>query len=215
VLAPGSALGEQSFRISTIERERKRGHNERAFLVYSVSNGIRAAGHAVQSHTGASSLLAGFNRPHVELLPQATLDGFLPAYAGGLARSGNLLIVGGIANLTGRTSGAQYGTGAANVKLQIVDTGNNGVRSFAMGVLANTRDQQSATGFERTLAIGDVKVHESWRDAGRHAELMGLVGERFVVRVISDGLDISRSEQAIEAVDLGRLEAMAADALRK
>jgi hypothetical protein len=44
---------------------------------------------------------------------------------------------------------------------------------------------------------------------------MGLVGERFVVRVISDGLDISRSEQAIEAVDLGRLEAMAADALRK
>ena len=174
-----------------------------------------AAGQAVQSHTGATSLLAGFHRPHVELLPQATLDGFLPSYAGGLARSGNLVFVGGVANLTGRTSGAQYGAGPANVKLQIVDTGNNGMLSLAMGVLSNTPDQQSATGSERTIAVGDVKVHESWREAGRHAEFMGLVGGRFVVRVISDGLDAARGEQAFQAVDLGRLEAMAADAIKK
>jgi hypothetical protein len=44
---------------------------------------------------------------------------------------------------------------------------------------------------------------------------MGLVGKRFVVRVMSDGLDAARGEDAFRAVDVGRLEAMAADAVRK
>jgi hypothetical protein len=60
------------------------------------------------------------------------------------------------------------------------------------------------------VQLGDVKVHEKWVNAGKHGELIGIVGGRFVVQVTGDGVDVGVDEKAFQSVDIAKLESAAA-----
>jgi hypothetical protein len=71
-------------------------------------------------------------------------------------------------------------------------------------------EHEDDSGYEKNVQIGDTKVHEKWQNDGKHSELIGIVGGRFVVDVTGNGVDIGVDEAAFQAVDLAKLASAAA-----
>jgi len=167
------------------------------------------AEHQAAAGVAALKALVGGGKVHVETLSREELKTVLPATAGGLARTGSESNSGSFSGISGTSASANYGSGAGSISIDVTDAANMAGLTTLMDVAMNMESEDDE-GYQKTVALGDVKVHEKWEKAGKSAELIGIVGGRFVVEVTGNGLDINVDEAAFQAVDLAKLASVAA-----
>ncbi len=155
-------------------------------------------------------------KSHVDSVPRAVLATVLPSAVDALARSNVHNSKTSISGISGTSASATYarpGRGAVNI--EVTDganmTGLTTVMDLAMGAVTSENDE----GYQRNVELGGVRVHEGWANAGNHAALLGLVADRFVVSVESDGLGMPSTEQAFRSVDIAKLRSLAASASKR
>ena len=153
--------------------------------------------------------LVGAGNATKQTLSRDELKGYLPSSVGSLARTEAESSTGTVAGITGTNATANYGGADGSVQIQLVDavnmTGLTTIMDMFMGAVSSDNDQ----GYEKGAQLGDIKVHEKWTNAGKHAEIIGVVGGRFVINVTSSGVEMSTAEQAFQAVNIAGLTSVA------
>jgi type II secretory pathway pseudopilin PulG len=168
-----------------------------------------AAGSAAAGVAVLKSLVNG-GKGHVETLPRSELKSYLPDSVDGLARTSAQSRRDSFSGIAGTTASAAYGAGGTggSVSIEVTDAANMAglttMMSFAMGI-----ESEDDSGYEKAVQFGDTKVHERWVSATKHAELLSIVGGRFLVQVTGDGLDMADVEKAFQAIDIAKLESIA------
>jgi len=165
--------------------------------------------HQAAAGVAALKALVGGGKGHVETMSREELKTVLPATAAGLARTGSESNSGSFSGISGTSASANYGSGDNSVSIDVTDAANMAGLTTLMDVAMNIESEDDE-GYQKTVQLGDVKVHEKWEKAGKHAELVGVVGGRFFVSVTGNGPDIGVDEAAFQAVDLAKLARVAA-----
>jgi type II secretory pathway pseudopilin PulG len=155
--------------------------------------------------------LVGGGKAHVETIPRDELKTYLPNSVDGLARTNSESHSGSFSGVSGTSASANYGAGgtSGSVSIDVTDAANMAGLTTMMGLVMGTESEDD-NGYEKAVQLGDTKVHEKFVTASKHAELVGIVGGRFMVDVTSDGLEIGDAEKAFQAVDIAKLESVAA-----
>ena len=98
----------------------------------------------------------------------------------------------------------------ASATIKIVDigsmTGLAGMTAYAWARV--DVDREGDTGYEKTSTFGEYKSHEKYNRANKSGELSVLVGDRFVVEVDGNNVDMDAIKSAMGKVDLGKLNSM-------
>jgi hypothetical protein len=68
------------------------------------------------------------------------------------------------------------------------------------------QDQESASGYHKVFQRDGRTVQEQWTSATRTGEYTLIVGDRFMVQAKGQGPDMAALKQAVDAVDLARLQ---------
>jgi hypothetical protein len=146
----------------------------------------------------------------VEPVTVDKLKPLVPKTFGGLEQKDVRTERGGVAGLVVAKAEATYAdaSGGRNVELEITDTGGAaGLMGLAswMGVQSEREDKNRR---ESTRKEGNRLVHEEVDKQGGTSKYTVVVGDRFVVSAEGNGVDIGTLRSGVNAVDLGRLEAL-------
>ena len=165
---------------------------------------MSAAGGLVAALGGA---LGGDHR--VTPVDFQTLKGMLPASLAGMDRtnaSGEAKQ--GLGMKATTATGTYKGSDGSSVVLTIADASAvSGLMDLAES-MPQTTSSESDSGYEKDVVLGGRKVHEKYDTRSRHAELSVIVGKRFTVDLTGEGIDMSKLESSLSAVDLNQLESM-------
>ena len=171
---------------------------------------------AAKAQAGANILKAivGGGGPKVTPVSRDALRSLLPNSAAGLPRRSSDAQAQTIAGISGTSAGATYGeAGGSSLDLKVGDLGNAGgltaIAGMGMNLVANSENDE---GYEKTLDVDGRKVHLTWRNSGKHAELLEIVDNRFALSVDSNGLDVDAALGALRTIDLAKLQSLAAAA---
>ena len=107
---------------------------------------------------------------------------------------------------------ADYGAGDSTVSVKITDMG--AVPAMGMMGAAWTMtdvDRETATGYEKTVRLGESKGYRKYDTDSRRGEFSLVVADRFLVNVTGRGVDDDDLEAALRTVDLSALAAMRDD----
>ena len=102
--------------------------------------------------------------------------------------------------------------GDASVEVKVTDMG--AVPAMGMMGAAWTMtdvDRETATGYEKTVRLGESKGYRKYDADSRRGEFSLVVADRFLVNVTGSGVDDDQLEAALRAVDLSALAAMRDD----
>lgn len=69
-------------------------------------------------------------------------------------------------------------------------------------------DREGDTGYEKTSTFNGYKSHEKYDKQNKSGEISVLVGDRFVVEVDGNNIDMDAMKSALGKVDLGKLNGM-------
>jgi len=147
----------------------------------------------------------------VATLTREQLKADLPAAVGSFTRTNAESSSGSFSGISGTTASATYSGGSGSISVDITDAANMAGLTTLMDVAMNISSEDDS-GYEKTVQLGDVKVHEKWQNEGKHAELIGIVAGRFVVQVTGNGVDVGEDEKAFASIDAAKLAADAAAA---
>lgn len=146
----------------------------------------------------------------VEALTPERIKGFLPETLGGLKRVEASAERNGALGMQVAEAKARYAddSGGRSLNLEITDMGSaKGL--MALASWANVEvDRQTQTGYEKTYRQGGNMIHEQWDSLSKHGEYGAVVGERFAVKIESDGADVAVLKAALGGVDLAGLAAL-------
>jgi hypothetical protein len=148
---------------------------------------------------------------NVQALSRDDLKTYLPTSIGSLARSSAESSAGSIEGISGTSATANYGDTNGSLTVDVTDAVNMPGLTTLMDILMNVESEDDE-GYQKTVQLGDVKVHEKWTNAGKHSELIGIVNNRFAVSITGNGVDMGTAEQAFQAVDIAKLESVPAPA---
>ncbi len=96
----------------------------------------------------------------------------------------------------------------------ITDAGTlTGVAAMALAWVNIEIDKDGDAGYERTTTVAGRKSYERYATATRTGELDVIVGGRFIVGVKATGVERKRFREAVEKLDLAKLEALKARGL--
>lgn len=143
----------------------------------------------------------------VEPLQLDQLKPFVPDKIAGLDRTDLRTDRSGVQGFMVAKAEATYGGADKRVNLEVTDTGGAaGLMGLAgwMGIQGEHEDSQRR---EATRKEGNRIVHEEVSKTGGTNKYSVIVGERFVVSAEGRGVDIGTLKSAVNAVDLGKLEA--------
>jgi hypothetical protein len=183
-----------------------------------VSSAQQAVGDAGASPDPAHAAAAGVailkglvngGKANVQTLSREEIKADLPASVDSLARTSAESSSGSYSGISGTSASANYGTSDQTVSIDVTDAANVGGLTTMMDIAFNL-EHEDDSGYEKNVQLGDTKVHEKWQNDGKHSELIGIVGGRFVVDVTGNGVDITEAERAFSAVDAAKLESAAA-----
>jgi len=98
----------------------------------------------------------------------------------------------------------------SSVTVKIADigsmTGLAGMTAYAWARV--DVDRESDSGYEKTATFNGYKSHEKYDRQNKSGEISVLVGDRFVVEVDGNNVDIDVIKSALGKVDLGKLNSM-------
>ena len=149
------------------------------------------------------------NQPPAEPVDFRRLRDLLPASVGALERTNAEGAKQGSMGFSVSEASADYGAGDSTVSVKITDMG--AVPTMAMMGAAWTMtdvDRETATGYEKTVRLGESKGYRTYDSDSRRGEFSLVVADRFLVNVTGRGVDDDALEAALRAVDLSALAAM-------
>lgn len=153
------------------------------------------------------ALVGGGKSVHV--VPREVLRTLLPTTIDGMTRTEVASETSTIAGITGSKASVGYRNGVGQLTIEIGDIGNAAGLASIAALAANVSETENDAGYDRNVDDRGVRVHETWRNAGKHSELYALVAHRFALGVTADGLDMGAVRAALDAVDLTKLETLA------
>jgi hypothetical protein len=175
------------------------------------SGDSKAQAEAAQKMLGT---LMGGGQP-VEAVPTDTLKALVPDTLGGLARSSFSAERTGAMGLQVSHVQARYGEGDRTLSLEISDSGGAaglmGLASWA----AVSVEREDDTGWEKTYKEGDRLVMEKWDSGSRRGEYNLIVGDRFVVKVEGDNVEMDDLKSVVDDLDLDALAALKDEGVQK
>lgn len=102
--------------------------------------------------------------------------------------------------------------GNTTVRFEITDPGSlAGPFALANMWMNVDIDKETNDGYEKTSTVSGRKLHETWNKSGKHAEVMMVVGNRFMVQVDARGVEMNDVKALLGKVDVAKLEAMKND----
>ena len=102
--------------------------------------------------------------------------------------------------------------GNKRVRFEITDPGSlSGPFALANMWMNIEVDKETSDGYEKTSTVGGRKLHEKWDKSGQHGSLQLVVGNRFMVDVDAQGIEMNDVKSLIGKIDVAKLEAMKSD----
>lgn len=146
----------------------------------------------------------------VEPLDFRALKDLLPDSLAGMKRTSSEGSRTSIVGIASSKAEATYQDGkGGKIVLEFMDVGTlTGVTSLAFAWISVEIDKEGDSGYERTTTVGGRKAYERYDRAARKGELDVLVAGRFIVGAKATGVEMGVFRQAVEKLDLAKLEAM-------
>jgi len=102
--------------------------------------------------------------------------------------------------------------GNKRVRFEITDPGSlSGPFALANMWMNIEVDKETGDGYEKTSTVGGRKLHEKWNKSGQHGSVQMVVGNRFMVDVDAQGMEMNDVKSLIGKIDVAKLEAMKTD----
>ncbi len=99
--------------------------------------------------------------------------------------------------------------GSKRVRFEITDPGSLAGPFALANVWLNVEvDKESGDGYEKTSTVGGRKIHEKWSKGSKRGEVQMVVGNRFMVEVDAEGVEMSDVKTLLGKIDVAKLEAM-------
>ena len=99
--------------------------------------------------------------------------------------------------------------GNKRVRFEITDPGTlSGPFALANMWMNIEVDKETSEGYEKTSTVGGRKLHEKWDKSGQHGSVQLIVGNRFMVDVDAQGIEMNDVKSLIGKIDVAKLEAM-------
>lgn len=99
--------------------------------------------------------------------------------------------------------------GSKRVRFEITDPGSLAGPFAVANVWLNVEvDKESDDGYEKTATVAGRKVHEKWSKSGKRGEVQMVVGNRFMVEISAEGVEMSDVKGLLGRIDVAKLEAM-------
>ena len=146
----------------------------------------------------------------VEPVQLDALKPFLPEKAAGLPRTGQSSDRSGVAGFMAAKVRGDYGDQSGkNLSLEVVDTGGAaGLTGLAGWAMLGTSEKENDSQIERMRKDGNRMVHEQISKKGGSNEYTVILADRFVVSGKGQGVDFDAVKGAVNAIDLGKIEAI-------
>lgn len=151
----------------------------------------------------------------VEPVDAGTLRSLLPEALDGRARKNIDANRDGAMGFYVTTATAAYGDEGI-IEIAIIDLG--GIARPSMMGYAWTEeemDRETSGGYERTVAFKGYKAHQKYDEDTERGEMAVLVADRFIVAVEGDGVSMNDIEDALNRIDLDRLDALRGTGVRQ
>ncbi len=165
------------------------------------AGGAAAAGAATALAAGKASDAVDFRE----------LKALMPEDLPGMKRSNLEGQKSGAMGFTMSTAEARYETeDGGSIRLAISDMGAvAGMSAMAAYAWASTEiDREDATGYEKTMTLKGYRGHEKYDRESKSGEISLLVAGRFIVEANGYGVTVDALREALDKVDLGKLEGM-------
>jgi hypothetical protein len=105
---------------------------------------------------------------------------------------------------------ARYGDGKKSAEIKIVDPGGfTGFVTMAAVWASVEIEEESDTGYKKTLVIDGHKAMEEWNAPNKRGKVNAIVANRFVVEISGRGVEMKDLKKALKAVDLDELKELA------
>ena len=99
--------------------------------------------------------------------------------------------------------------GNKRVRFEITDPGSLAGPFALANVWLNVEvDKESGDGYEKTSTVGGRKIHEKWSKSSKRGEVQMVVGNRFMVEVNAEGVEMNDVKSLLGKIDVAKLEAM-------
>jgi hypothetical protein len=139
------------------------------------------------------------------------LKALLPESIGGMKRGEESGERNAVAGISVSQAQARYSDGGkSRLRVKITDAGS--MSGFAgMAAAAWTMvdiDKETPNGYEKTSTVGGRRMHEQWDNRDKRGEVAMIVGGRFIVEMRGNGIEMKDLKQAINAIDIKKLEAL-------
>ena len=139
------------------------------------------------------------------------LQGLLPENLPGMNRTNTGGEKAGAMGFIMSNAEARYeGENGARITIKITDIGAvAGVAALAAwGWTLGEIDKETSSGYERTTTVKGNKGYEKYDRDGKYGELSLMVAGRFIVEVDGNDVTVDAIKEALDKVDLGKLEQM-------
>jgi hypothetical protein len=161
--------------------------------------------------TMIGAMMGGDGKGAVEPVDFRALKELLPESIGGLKRGEESGERAAAAGMKMSHAQARYGSGTGpRLRMKITDAGSmSGFAGMASAAWAMVDiDRESDRGYEKTSTVDGRRMHEKWNTKDKHGEVDMIVGGRFIVEIRGTGIEMKDLKQAINAIDLKKLEAL-------
>jgi hypothetical protein len=102
--------------------------------------------------------------------------------------------------------------GSKSVRFEITDPGSlAGPFALANMWMNIDIDKETSDGYERTSTVSGRKLHEKWSKGSKHGEVHLVVGNRFMVQVDAQGVEMNDVKTLLSKIDVAKLESMKSD----
>lgn len=102
--------------------------------------------------------------------------------------------------------------GSKHVRFEITDPGSLAGPFALANMWMNVEiDKETSSGYEKTSTSNGQKLHEKWDKSGKRGEVQMVVGNRFMVEVAAEGIEMSDVKALISKIDVAKLESMKGD----
>lgn len=164
----------------------------------------QAAGKALGEMMGAVAGGTGGGQPY----PAADLKALLPETVAGLPRESYEAQSNAAMGLASASATARYAGGGRQLTLAITDMGSLAGLAGIAGWANATIDRETDGQVEKVYKQGARSVREQYRKDGSRGEVTVVLPNGVIVQAQGEGVDAPALRQAVERVNLGKLEAM-------
>ena len=143
--------------------------------------------------------------------PVATddLKALLPAGLSGYERSNLETSSSGTGDVQIGLAKADYRKGDASFQLSVTDLGPMGAMAALASGMGAQQTKETAEGYEKVATIDGRLVSEEWNRTSKFGKYSVVVADRFAVAAEGTAENVDDLKTAVQAVDTGRLEALA------